>query len=694
MIWICFVILITYAGWMPFYRNPLYQDPSLNYYVGKKWIEGKIPGKDYAMGPGPILYVLYGAVGSVTKKNEVLFHFLSASFVAIGNVFLFLVTESVYGLVSALVACTLFAFYIFNPRLIGDRFPPEVYITTPCIGSLYFLVNSLQETTFVSPFMCGLMVSTGTLMRQGAYLYVPVLFTAIILGGSVYSAVFFLFGFSILHVLWIIYFAYNKACFEYIKKTMWNPVMLMVYANPEGKGAPRVDRMKVAGKRMIKLVVNNSLTILPLYMLAVSYIIYSVAYDGTIETVSVIILFGMSIALILPRKNFDCCYWLNSVPWACILAGNAISQIITESTFPYDVCESLTQVVLTLFLGHIVINDYPLYALRDPEKKDRLYDPNKINHASWWPTFNKIGRYVKENINRKGKVMVIGHAARIYNRSSRESFFYCPSFVPFSSKEANAKEYKLFIESIKMDYPAVIVLAGHMPAFPFNPKPYLEDMEEIQKESGIVYEVKKVMDGFPIYFANPERSYMNALLHGEFRNERLHREKEEVSNLTRSFEKDLDNLAPEQAVIRFIEGLQSEQRLEDAIYVIGQACSGTRFRFSRAQSAKLYILLGECQYQIGQIEAAKETFREVLKVMPGSCEAFNNLGVIYFSEGKIRESYEMFRMVLKQEPSHEEARENIRLIEAQDTKVAKNSDFQSNPESPSRTVHPQLGFES
>jgi len=108
IIWVAAVFLVTYIAWLPFYRNPLYQDPSLNYYVGRQWIRGKIPARDYAMGPGPMLYVFYAFSSLIAKDNEILFHFVSVGYVALGNVFLFFATKLIYGQNAAIAASALF----------------------------------------------------------------------------------------------------------------------------------------------------------------------------------------------------------------------------------------------------------------------------------------------------------------------------------------------------------------------------------------------------------------------------------------------------------------------------------------------------------------------------------------------------------------------------------------------------------
>ena len=343
-----------------------------------------------------------------------------------------------------------------------------------------------------------------------------------------------------------------------------------------------------------------------------------------------------------------------------MLAGNTLAMLYSGFT---DSLNVFHYTVVTLLIGlfvYVFAFDYRMYFALDPEKRDRLYDPQKIGHASWWPTFNEIGKYLEQNTPKNAKVMVLGHAARIYNKSNREAFFYMPSFNPFKAEEAGIAEYAMFMEEITKDYPEVFVLAGHMPAFPFNPKPYLQDMKNISKKSGIVYIGRKVIDNFPIYFADLEKSYISALIRGGFNNERLKSEKPEISNLILDLENKLRQGAAEHALIEFIENLKKERRFEDIVHTIIEISNINRFNFSQKHLESLLLTLGVAQYEMGKIEESEKTFQEIVKRNPNSCEAHNNLGIIYFSQKKYPEAAKTFEYVLKNDPNNAAAKENLR----------------------------------
>jgi len=262
-------------------------------------------------------------------------------------------------------------------------------------------------------------------------------------------------------------------------------------------------------------------------------------------------------------------------------------------------------------------------------------------------------------------VMVFGHAARIYNKSNRNAFFYMPSFNLFKAKMAEEREYAIFLDKITKDYPEVIVLAGHMPAFPFNPKPYLEDMERIRKQSGIAYIVRKVIDNFPIYFADVEKSYISALITGVFLNERLKNEKEKISRLTLAFENNIKQASSEEELIKFVKDLKEVGRFEDLIYAVMEISNGRRFNFSEKDLIFFFLSLGEAQFQTGQIDDAEKTFQEIIKQNPDSFEVYNNLGVIYSAKGQIQEARSMFEKFLSYDPNNSDAKENVILLQNQ-----------------------------
>jgi drug/metabolite transporter (DMT)-like permease len=136
---IAWVLLITFAGYLPFYRNPLYADQSLFCYLGKSWFQGQVPYRDFPLMAGPHMMAIYGFLALLSRDNERVVNILTVLYVSLGNLFLFLAVDSAFGHVAAVFASAFYACYIFSPRLLGDRFPPETYMTTPVILSLYLL---------------------------------------------------------------------------------------------------------------------------------------------------------------------------------------------------------------------------------------------------------------------------------------------------------------------------------------------------------------------------------------------------------------------------------------------------------------------------------------------------------------------------------------------------------------------------
>ncbi len=656
------VVLITYFFWVPFYRNPLYQDQSLHYYIGKSWLKGKIPYRDYAMAPGPLLGLIYAFFSLFPKNNDFIINFLTAGLIAVGNIFIFLTADLLYDSQAALLASIFFALYIFNPRLIGDRFPPESYSIPFCIAALYFLFKGMREPFLIYPVLCGFSIGSATLIRQSTLIYVPIIFFSTLLDGHFSHSILFSLSFVGIHLFWIIYFFRKRALRQYIVSTIWNAVMVILFANPLGSGRKRVDRMRLKGERMVSLIVNNSITIFPLYLISLSFIIYAVINRVAFyETLILSLFFIAGLLLIFPRKNFDTCYWLNSMPWAAILSGNHISLLLLYNN-PFDIYNFTT---ISLLLGLIIFVigiDYRLYFTLDPEKRNRFFDPMKISHASFWTTFDKIGEFIQNNTKKNHKIQVFGHAARVYNRADREAFFYSPCFVPFKHKDAGLPTYDRFLSEIKTDYPEIIILAGHMPAFPHNPKPYLEDLEVVKKESGIFYIPRKFIDDFPIFFADTEKSYISAIIKENFLNERLKTEKERISKLTLDLEKYYKVSSKKQALLYFMKRLKETERYEDIIHTFEEIENRNSFSFSRTESEFLMLSLGEAQYGTGQKELAEKTFLRIIELKPDSCEAFNNLGVIYFEDRNYNQAINMFKNALVHDPQNPTAIENMGII--------------------------------
>ncbi len=524
-----FVILVSYLSWFPFSRNPLYQDQSLHLTIARNWRKGKIPYKDFQLSMPPHLLLIYLLGDFVSQGQERFFMFFSATYVVAGNVFLYLTADRLFGTVPAVIAGMFYAFYMFSPRLVGDRFPPESYVTTPTVMAFYFLTAAPPGHLALYIFLSSLSLGFASLIRQTVYFYLPVFLAGAVYQYSLFQGMLFLLGVAGLHLAWWVYFFRRGIFSEYFRTTHYNIFSLVFLGNSVGKRGEKRDMMRVTGDRKINLIVNNSFTIFPLYLCSLSYFLFRSSHHLTPPVVLLMGLFITGFLLLTPRRNFDSCYWLNTVPWASLAAGASIGLLYKTFTLPLTIEDDLLLCLASGYAAYIFFMDYRYYTQRNPQERDRLYDPRKISHASWWPTFQQIGEYIWKNTPESATVMVLGHAARIYNSSGRIPFFKEICFVPHRHFKYRTATYDDFRNQLKKDYPDVIVLAGHMPAFPFHPQPYLEDMKRIEHESGIIYQKVKVFDRFPIYVADREKSYIKALLQGRFLNNRLKTEKEKIS---------------------------------------------------------------------------------------------------------------------------------------------------------------------
>jgi tetratricopeptide (TPR) repeat protein len=662
ILWSIFVVMITWTAWAPFWRTPLFQDQSLHLYIGRHWLKGKLPYRDYSMGPGPHLGLIYTLLSVLCGQNEFLIQFFSATYIAVGNLFLFWTVKTFYGSAAAVFTSLFFAFYIFNPRLLGDRMTPETYATPPIVIAYSCLLASFGGGGWPYAFAAGFFLGVAALFRQSAYAYLFPLFGALTYYESWKDVLSAGGGFVLIHLFWIAYFCSKGAAKDYLRSTIWFAVRTAFFKSIKGPGQTESDPMKASYKQMFKLLKSNSLTIFPLYMLALSGLGYAVISGATPYTVTTGLFWITGVGLIFPRWNFDCCYWLNSVPWAAALAG-MIGGRLVERMAGEILPEHIVILTLTFgFLFYIYLFDSPMYLATDPLKRNALIDPKKMSHASWWTTYNMIGAYLKEQTRESDKVLVLGHAARILNKAEREAFFYSPSFVLFKMKPFDVEENRRFREIIQKDYPDVIVLAGHMPAYPFNPRPYLQDLGEIGEITGIVYTEKKVIDHFPIYMADIEKSYIKALIRNNFKNQRLRSERDRISAETLQFEDNRLSGNARTALHGYLNALENAERYEDMICVVLEVVNLKIFASEPAFLHNLLVILGEAQYRKGDEADAEKTFKAILDAFPQSAPSYNNLGAMSFARGKREEARAMFQKALEVDPDNADGRANLTAL--------------------------------
>lgn len=666
MIWTTLVTAITYLCWLPFYRNPLYQDQSLHWYVGKEWLEGKIPYRDYSLGLGPCFALVYALGVKLCKKNETLFNIYSAAYVALANIFLFWTAESLFGLTSALFASLCFAFYMFNPRLVADRFPPETFVTTFLVIAFHFLVRSLASASSFWAILAGLAMGWATLTRQTAFLYLPLFLMALLWKAGLGVVTSFVCAFLLVHAFWVIYFYKKKALKIYMTRSIWHIFNAAFFGSIRGRGHPNTDPMRADKERMVTLIFNNSLSIFPLYLLSFSYLAFRLLRQPSFEITLIMVALSIGFYLITVRHNFDCCYWLNTVPWASLLAGAALGEFANVMATPAPFPPFVGYLVVVMLMGlaaYIFVFDHKLYLTLDPEIKALIFDPGKTSHASWWPSFNAIAEYIRKETKPEDRLLVIGHAIRINNRSERRAFYWQLGFVPFMYIESSPDTYEDFFKVLRNDYPEVIVLAGHMPAFPFNSEPYLQDMKKIQDHSGIIFKMVHAIDNFPIFFADTERSYIRALVWQDFRNRKLQVEKDKISALTLGLEKDLESMPAGAALINYVKALRCGNRLEELIFTVNEVLGAKKHTLSHASVTALLLHAGEAQFQKKDLPHAEQTFAMVIKTDQDCLDAYNNLGVVYSGQGRIKEARDMFEYVLSRDPYNEDGRQNLMLLD-------------------------------
>lgn len=72
--------------------------------------------------------------------------------------------------------------------------------------------------------------------------------------------------------------------------------------------------------------------------------------------------------------------------------------------------------------------------------------------------------------------------------------------------------------------------------------------------------------------------------------------------------------------------------------------------------------LGTAQWRAGQIDAAEQSFQNVLRIEPGRVDAQNNLGVIQAHRRRVRESIAAFTSALQSDPDHAAAALNLAVM--------------------------------
>ena len=151
------------------------------------------------------------------------------------------------------------------------------------------------------------------------------------------------------------------------------------------------------------------------------------------------------------------------------------------------------------------------------------------------------------------------------------------------------------------------------------------------------YNLVNVIDNFPVYLVDVEKSYIRALATGRFNNDRLEREKERISRVTLTYEKDLRNMSRSQAFTSLLSRLKNGKRFNDLMFSIGEIGKSGLKDFSVEELWTIQIIAGEAQFEKGDLDGAEHTFQKIIIIQPGNIEAYNNLGAVYFKQGKFWE---------------------------------------------------------
>ena len=154
-----------------------------------------------------------------------------------------------------------------------------------------------------------------------------------------------------------------------------------------------------------------------------------------------------------------------------------------------------------------------------------------------------------------------------------------------------------------------------------------------------------------------------------FHNKQLKARKERISQMTLTLGKDPKTRPENEELMSFAERLRMDGRYETLMQVVSEISLSKADRFSLNELEKLYVWLGEAQYQTGKVEDAQKTFRQIIEQKPDCCDGYNNLGVIYFEQGRYREAVLMFEKVLSLDPDNRFAGENLALAAPDDSRT-------------------------
>ena len=685
-------ILIFIFGiitWIPFFKTPYSQDQAGSAYYVDKVLKKKLTFfKDmpiYTIGHYLHLIVLQYFFG----KDNKYFNRLMCLWCSTSAVITYWIIYDLCGLTAAIIAGVLFALYIVNPRIDGNWGPFETILALPLLASLALILQASGTDSHILIALAGLFLGYSILIKQTAILYIPGYLLMVVGMHISYTSLFiFIGGIFLANIIPLIYYWYKGAVWEYLACNWLMMIPSAVNPKKYNKYYPKGFVRGEISDNKIKIIFNNSLSLLPIIFLSViSFISFIGYHDFSLFHLGVFLCLLASILMVFMRGTFFPHYWLYMVPWLVILSSYTFSRIISAllSTSSLSVLQICIIVPTLGLFAYAIYSDYRSYTPhKDPYGFIRkFYGDIIVNYNYKHP--KEIGEYIKNTTTPEDKILVCGWSPYIYLYSERDTFspdtgiclyaedylevFNRPNstFLYFLNSIYKFKNFKIIKQKenvYRSGFPEIIVFSDGR-----------GNIKDFEKLANRCYSREEELGGYPLYRVDRELTELMAFFENRT-NVSTHEANEIESN-----ENELLNTSDPQdwhSAFSISKRLLAKNPYKiEHLLTLGECLIGTGnykllFRFynrliekklvSTTSQLVLLAKLGEAYCHQDKFTEAEEIFKNILNLKPDNPSVLNNLGFVYSKQHNNKKASLCFQKAIELDPKNEDARINLEQI--------------------------------
>jgi 4-amino-4-deoxy-L-arabinose transferase-like glycosyltransferase len=445
------IIVLCVGIRLLFLHEPFERDEGSYAFVAKEILRGGIPYRDAIEMKPPGIFYLYALAIRLFGATVEGVRLFATLYVQLTLLCVFACARLLYGRQAGLLAAFCFALFSSVPMMQANSSNTETFLCLPLAAATLFMLKADQSGSRIYVWAGAFCAAMAVLIKTVAAPYIMVLAVFSFFacprssgrGARIGNVLGFVFVFCLVIGCAVVYFFFNGALYDLL---LWNIIIPVKYVKGmTGGGYP------------LKLILSYlAPEYLALVFAALPAIWYGVAKQRTFGPALIVCLVLAVVAGICMPMKFFPHYFVQMLPFFCILAGGGITLILQMR----PVGLWIWVVGISTSFGWLAYTEYPLY-LRDSSEGVSLkkYGPVFVDAA-------RVSEYIKSNTEPSDYVLQWGYEPEIYFLADRRSAVPYPNSSAIMVLDDVDAGIRNLVSNVMTKKPKYIILQEEWAQYP------------------------------------------------------------------------------------------------------------------------------------------------------------------------------------------------------------------------------------